>query len=116
MVREVDAAISDAYAADVPADLVLLSGIMGNISAEDIQRLIATAPQFCSPGATVIWTRGAMAPDLGPQIRQWFVDAGFEELACDEFVEGSAMPVGVCRYAGPPVPLEPGRTLFTFYR
>ncbi len=116
VVREVDASTSDAYAEDVPADLVLLSGIMGNISADDIHRLVATAPQFCAPGATVIWTRGAMTPDLGPQIRQWFLEAGFEELACDEYVEGSSMRVGVVRYAGPPVPLEPGRRLFTFYR
>lgn len=111
-----DGAHSDVYADLVPADLVLLSGIMGNISPEDIGRLVGAAPQLCAPGATLIWTRGSMEPDLGPQIRAWFADAGFTELACHEQVEGSRMRVGVLRYDGPAVTLERGRRLFTFIR
>lgn len=111
-----DAASSDVYRGLVPADLVLLSGIMGNISPADIAVLVDAAPQLCAPGATLIWTRGAMDPDLGPQIRGWFTDAGFTELVCHERVEGSLMRVGVVRYDGPPVPLVGGRHLFTFLR
>lgn len=111
-----DGAKSDIYRGLVPADLVLLSGIMGNISPADIASLVDTAPQLCAPGATLIWTRGAMHPDLGPQIRRWFADAGFTELACYEQIEGSLMRVGVVRYDGPPVPLQGGRHLFTFLR
>lgn len=111
-----DGAHSDVYADLVPADLVLLSGIMGNISPGDIACLVAAAPQLCAPGATLIWTRGAMDPDLGPQIRGWFTDAGFTELACHGRVEGSLMRVGVVRYDGPPAPLVGGRHPFTFLR
>ena len=111
-----DAGASQTYVGLVPADLVLLSGIMGNISPEDIARLVGAAPQLCAPGATLIWTRGSMEPDLGPQIRAWFADAGFTELACHEQVEGSRMRVGVLRYDGPAVTLERGRRLFTFIR
>lgn len=38
-VRRVDASVTDAYFGAVPADLVLLVGIMGNIPASDVERL-----------------------------------------------------------------------------
>lgn len=115
-VEQADASVSDTYAAHAPADLVLLSGIMGNISAADIERLVRFSPALCRPGATVIWTRGAQEPDLGPDVSRWFAEAGFEELAYLDRLEGTSMRVGVERYAGGPVPIEPGVQLFTFFR
>jgi len=115
-VVEADAGTTSAYAGLVPADLVLLSGIMGNISAADIERLVHTSRQFCSPGGTVLWTRGAQEPDLGPDIRRWFAEAGFSEVACDEWIEGTGMRVGVEQLTAAPEPLRPGQQIFTFYR
>jgi hypothetical protein len=115
-VVEADAGTTDAYAGLVPADLVLLSGIMGNISATDIERLVHVSRQFCSRDATVLWTRGAQDPDLGPDIRRWFAEAGFDEVACDEWIEGTGMRVGVEQLTADPEPLRPGETIFTFYR
>lgn len=115
-VVERDAGVTDSYRGLVPADLVLLSGIMGNITASDIERLIHTARQFCAPGATAIWTRGAQEPDLGPDIRRWFAEAGFAEVSCEEWIEGTTMRVGVERLTDPPEPLRPGEPIFTFYR
>lgn len=115
-VLEVDAGTTDAYAGLVPADLVLLSGNMGNISAVDIERLIHVSRQFCAPGATIIWTRGAQDPDLGPEICRWFAHAGFAELSCQEWIEGTDMRVGLHRLAVAPEPLVPGQRIFTFYR
>ena len=115
-VVESDAGTTDAYAGLVPANLVLLSGIMGNISAADIERLVSVSRQLCAPEATVIWTRGAQDPDLGPHIRRWFEQAGFEELSCEEWIEGTGMRVGVNRLLAPPLPLRPGKPIFTFYR
>ncbi|MDE0777513.1 MAG: class I SAM-dependent methyltransferase [Nocardioides sp.] len=111
-----DAGLTSTYAGLVPADLVLLSGIMGNVSAEDIERLVHTSRQLCAPGATVIWTRGAQGPDLGPDIRRWFLEAGFEEVSCEEWIEGTGMRVGVNRLVAAPEPLVAGETVFTFYR
>jgi hypothetical protein len=113
---EADAGTTDTYVGLLPADLLLLSGIMGNISAVDIERLVHTSRQLCAPGATVIWTRGAQVPDLSPDIRRWFDQAGFEELSCEEWIEGTQMWVGVNRLIGPPQPLRPSEDIFTFYR
>lgn len=115
-VRRVDASVSDNYFGAVPADLVLLVGIMGNIPACDVERLVRASPQFCAPGATVIWTRGAQEPDLGPAIVRWFARAGFEHLTRPEPLEGTGMRVGVERLVGDPEPLRAGARLFTFFR
>ncbi len=115
-VVEADAGTTSAYAGLVPADLVLLSGIMGNITAADVERLVHVSRQLCAPGATVLWTRGAQDPDLGPDIRRWFAEAGFEEVACEEWIEGTGMRVGVERLVVAPEPLRQSEPIFTFYR
>ncbi|WP_221328252.1 SAM-dependent methyltransferase [Actinoplanes sp. L3-i22] len=110
-----DAARSDVYAHAVPADLVLLCGIFGNISDADVRATIEAAPELCAPGAEVVWTRHRREPDLTPAIRDWFAGAGFDEVA---FVapENETWSVGVHRLATAPRPFEPGRHWFTFLR
>jgi hypothetical protein len=100
----------------VPADIVLLVGIFGNISDEDLWRTIEVAPQLCAPGATLIWSRGRDEGDLNAEVRTRFAAAGFAELAYETRDQGSMPALGVVRYAGPPVDLVPGRPLFTFLR
>ena len=116
-VREADAGRSDAYAGAVPADLVLLVGIMGNISDDDLWRLVAFSPQLCAPGGTLLWSRGLDGSDRNDSVRSAYAAAGFAELAYETSGDGrGAAALGVVRYDGPPVPLEPGRHLFTFIR
>lgn len=115
-VVEDDASVSDAYVGAVPADLVLLVGILGNVSVEDTRRLVAVAPQFCAPGATLVWTRGSQEPDPGAEIRHWFSRAGFTELSYEEGMEGTSMRMGVHRWEGATPPLRRGVKLFTFLR
>lgn len=114
-VRQADAARSDVYADAVPADLVLLCGIFGNVSDADVRATVEAAPELCAPGAEVVWTRHRHDPDLTPSIRGWFADAGFEEVA---FVapDGEHWSVGVHRLVAEPRPLELGRHWFTFFR
>jgi hypothetical protein len=114
-VRQADAAQSDVYAGAVPAELVLLCGIFGNVSDADVQATVDAAPQLCAPGAEVIWTRHRRAPDLTPSIRGWFAAAGFEEVA---FVAPGSdeWSVGVHRLVAEPSPLELGCHWFTFLR
>lgn len=110
-----DASSTDAFRGAVPADLVLVCGVFGNISDADIEQTIRTLPQFCAEGATVIWTRHREEPDLTPAIRSWFTEAGFTERRFDS--PGiSSYAVGSHELHATPQPLEPGLRLFTFIR
>lgn len=113
--RRVDAGLSDSYRGAVPAELVLLCGILGNVSDEDAHRLVSVAPQLCGAGATVVWTRHTREPDLTLAIRGWFQEAGFTERSFTA-PEASKFSVGVHQLAGSPEPLVPGRRLFRFVR
>ena len=116
-VRTADAGLTDSYIGAVPADLVLMVGIFGNVDAADLARTIAALPQFCSPGATVIWSRGIAAGGNNDGIRAQFAEEGFVESDYRVFdVDQGGPAVGMATYTGPPVSLVPGTTLFRFYR
>ena len=112
-VVQADAGVAAAFEGAVPADLVLLCGIFGNVSDWDIKQTIAAMPTVCAPGARLIWTRHRREPDLTPAIRGWFEEAGFRHEAFDSISDSSGS-VGVERFAGDPRPYEPGLRLFTF--
>jgi hypothetical protein len=114
-VRTADAGAGDAYLGAVPADLVLLCGIFGNIADDDVHRTVAATPQLCKQNAVVIWTRHRRPPDLTPRIRRWFREHDFSE----EDFEAPAhaiYSVGVHRFVGIPSPLDAEQQLFTFTR
>jgi hypothetical protein len=108
-----DASNTDAYAGAVPADLVLVCGVFGNITDADIERTISMLPQLCAPDASVIWTRNRRPPDITPDICRWFEKYGFAErwLAGPEHGD---FGVGAHRYLGTPARLERGVRMFTF--
>jgi hypothetical protein len=110
---EGDATRTDTYRGAVPADLVLVCGVFGNVSDDDIEHTVQTLPQLCTAGATAIWTRHRRPPDLTVAIRAWFAAAGFVERAFETVPDGS-VSVGVHRLEGAPVPLEVGKRLFRF--
>ncbi len=115
-VAQADASLVRSYAGFIPADLVLLCGVFGNVGDEDIRGTVSRMPSFCAPGGTVIWTRHRRPPDLTPSVRGWFADAGFEELS---FVAppGTVLSVGCHRRVGSAAgedPLDPDLRLFDF--
>lgn len=107
-----DAGCVAAYLGAVPADLALMCGVFGNIADDDVRATVATLPQLCAAGATVIWTRSRRAPDLTPAIRAWFAETGFEERAFHA-PDGVLFSVGVHRFGGTPAEPEPGRRMFS---
>jgi hypothetical protein len=115
-VRERDAGHSDAYGGAVPADLVLLVGIFGNISDADLRRTIDAAPQLCAPGGLLLWSRGRHDGDRNAMIRARFAAAGFAEVDYATRDAGSRPALGAVRYTGPATPLATGERLFTFVR
>jgi Putative methyltransferase len=111
-VREGDASLTDHYAELVPARIVLLCGVFGNISDRDIERTVAASTQLCDQGGTVIWTRHRDPPDLFPTICGWFERHGYERVW--ESDPQAGFGVGVHRLRAPCQPLSPGQRLFTF--
>jgi Putative methyltransferase len=107
-----DAALTDAYAGLVPADIVLACGVFGNITDEDVERTVGCCAQLCATSGTVVWTRGRWQPDLIPQICRWFAEQEFELLWLSE--PGAGFGVGAHRFSGEPQPLVPGQRMFTF--
>ncbi|MCU1483728.1 MAG: Methyltransferase type 12 [Actinomycetia bacterium] len=107
-----DAALTSAYAPAVPADVVLVCGVFGNITGDDVARTVEELPHLCAEGATVLWTRHRRSPDLTPSIREWFEAAGFAELSFDS--PAGTFAVGVHRLEVLGRPFRPGRRMFTF--
>ncbi|MGZ4469562.1 MAG: SAM-dependent methyltransferase [Nocardioidaceae bacterium] len=108
-----DAGHIDAYLGALPADLVLMCGVFGNISDEDVHRTIGLLPQLCAADATVIWTRSRRAPDLTPAVRRWFAQAGFAERSYDA-PSDALFSVGVHQLTGAPQAPVPGERFFRF--
>ncbi len=115
-----DAGRSDTYAglATVPADVVLLVGVLGNLGDADVAATLAAMPQLCAPGATLVWSRGRSVDgtdDYVTPVREAFATAGFGEVSLTPFdVADDHTALGVVRYDGPAVPLVPGALWFTF--
>jgi hypothetical protein len=106
-----DASVTDAYDGAVPADLILLCGVFGNISEADIANTISHLPRLGAAHTTVIWTRHRHPPDLTPFIRETFDRTGFDQLA---FVDTPPFGVGVNRLRVSPQPFQGGVRLFEF--
>ena len=107
-----DAALVDHYRDHVPADLVLVCGVFGNIVDADIERTVEACTGLCRTGGTVIWTRHRGAPDRVPRICAWFETRGFTRHYLS--APDAGFGVGVHRFAGRPQPLVPGTHMFTF--
>lgn len=108
-----DASTTTAYEGYVPAHLVLVCGVFGNISDDDVRHTVRQLPRLCAPGATVVWTRHRDGVDLTPAIRDWFAGGGFTEVAFDT-EEGLVFGVGTHRLTGPTLPYQRDLRLFDF--
>ena len=115
-VRSVDAGVSDHLVGAVPAEIVLMVGIFGNISDADLERTIRAAPQLCAAGASLLWSRGRDRTDRNDLVRTWFRAAGFVELHYDHRETGSRPALGAMRLEGAAAALETGQRFFTFDR
>ncbi len=111
-VVEGDAALVDHYQDLVPADVVLVCGVFGNIVDADIERTVDTCRQLTKSGGTVIWTRHRGEPDLVPTICRWFEEREFDRVWLSDPEAGFG--VGVHRLTGRPDPLILARSMFVF--
>ena len=88
-VRTGDAGEVATFEDRLPVDLLMLCGVFGNISDEDVVRTVAAARLMVATGGAVIWTRGHRVPDettdRGVDPADWvrgrFEAVGFVEIA-----------------------------------
>jgi hypothetical protein len=105
-VRTGDAAAPTTYADRLPVDVLLLVGVLGNVSDDDAERTVAAAASMVVPGGTVIWSRSNRFrterthgyDDPAVWVRDRFEDHGFEtrELVVPE-VDAWRLGVSVLR-------------------
>ena len=108
-----DASVTSAFRDAVPADVLLLCGIFGNISPDDVGTTVATASNLCAPGAIVVWTRHRRPPDQTPSIRSLFSEAGFDEVGFDSPGE-DRFAVGTHQLVADPRPYKDDAKMFDF--
>jgi precorrin-6B methylase 2 len=121
-VRTGDAADPATYADRLPVGVLMLIGVLGNISDADGETTIRAASSMLAPGGTVLWTRSnrfrsepshAYA-DPAEWVRARFEANGFETV---EYVVPDDAPwrLGVSRVVAPSEAALPAR-LFSFVR
>jgi hypothetical protein len=108
-----DAGATSSYRGAVPADLVLVCGVFGNITDVDVLSMIDLLPTLCAPNATVIWTRHRRPPDATPGVRRRFAQSGFAEVSFHA-PESTMYAVGVHRLTSRPHPFRSDVRLFDF--
>jgi hypothetical protein len=107
------AADPTAYDGFVPADLVLLCGLFGNVGDTDVERVVAAAAGWTRTGGRVVWTRHRGEPGRFEWVAARFADAGFAPV----YAYDGPMRFGVGAHERPgPTGPAPDRAtpLFTF--
>lgn len=123
-VRVADAGDPRSYADVLPVDVLLLVGVLGNVSDADARTTVAATASMVVPGGVVIWSRSDRfrAPathdvaDPAEWVRSLFEQAGFETV---DHVrpDGEHWRLGVSRLVEPAAPRGPlPDRLFTFVR
>ena len=110
-----DASLLSIYENVPRADLVLLCGVFGNISGDDIRNTIEALPQISKQGTKVIWTRHLRQPEVVPVIQNLFVANGFSEVSV-KTTDDHSYVIAMYEFQGSLEPLDSNTKLFTFIK
>ncbi|MCP6762117.1 MAG: class I SAM-dependent methyltransferase family protein [Fischerella sp. CENA71] len=110
-----DATISSNYVGAVPADIVIVCGVFGNLANEvELNRLLGNLSFLSKQGAFVIWTRGhSNGIPYSETVRKYLRESGFEEVDFKLTATGN-MGVGINRYLGENITAPKEEQLFVF--
>jgi hypothetical protein len=110
-----DATSAASYVGAVPADIVILCGVLGNLPDEtELNRLLGNLSFLSKKGAFVIWTRGhSHGVAYSETVRRYFRKFGFEEVNFKLTATGD-MGVGIHRYLGENLAVAKEQELFVF--
>lgn len=107
-----DAGLTDTYVGMVPADLVLVCGVFGSLTDDDIERTVAYLPQLCRTGSEVVWTANPTIPHLVPFACSLLQNHGFDLVSLSD--ETADFGVGRHRFVGKRRPIVAGERMFSF--
>jgi hypothetical protein len=110
-----DATLSTNYVGAVPADIVIVCGVFGNLADEgELNRLLDNLSFLSKPGAFVIWTRGhSNGIPYSDNVRKILRASGFEEVNF-KLTATKDMGVGLHQYLGENLPQPKEQQLFVF--
>ncbi|MBD2486617.1 class I SAM-dependent methyltransferase family protein [Aulosira sp. FACHB-615] len=110
-----DATIASNYLGAVPADIVIVCGVFGNLADEnELNRLLGNLSFLSKKGAFVIWTRGhSNGIPHSETVRTSLQKAGFAEVNFKLTATGD-MGIGIHRYLGENVPEPKEQQFFVF--
>jgi hypothetical protein len=110
-----DATSSANYEGAVPADIVIVCGVLGNLPDEnELNRLLGNLSFLSKKGAFVLWTRGhSQGIAYSETVRKYFQEFGFEEINFKLTATGD-MGVGIHRYLGENLAVPKEKKLFVF--
>ena len=96
-----DATLTANFAGHVPADVIIVAGIFGNLPNEEVlQKLIRNLAYFAKTGAFAIWTRGHRDGfNYSERVRAIFQENSFSEVDF-QFTATGNMAVGRHRFDG----------------
>ncbi|MBD2629791.1 class I SAM-dependent methyltransferase family protein [Trichormus variabilis] len=110
-----DATAAANYVGVVPADIVIVCGIFGNLADEnELNRLLENLSFLSKKGAFILWTRGhSNGIAYSETVRKYFREFGFEEVNFQLTATGD-MGVGIHRYLGENLAVPKEQQLFVF--
>lgn len=111
-----DARLSRSYIGIVPANIIILVGVLGHVRHKEIVRLVQNVPMLCKAGGWLIWAKKLKIHTNHNQVlsvrnllqRSAFKEVQYEETGLDGFAVSRA------QFIGPTTPLDPARRLFEF--
>ncbi|MDM9384010.1 class I SAM-dependent methyltransferase family protein [Chlorogloeopsis sp. ULAP01] len=110
-----DATIAANYIGAVPADIVIVCGVFGNLADEaELRRLLENLSFLSKQGTFIIWTRGhSNGIPYSESVRKVLHESGFEEVNFKLTSTGD-MGVGIHRYRNENSPAPKEQQLFVF--
>ncbi|MBD2502651.1 class I SAM-dependent methyltransferase family protein [Anabaena azotica] len=110
-----DAAIANNYIGAVPADIVIVCGVLGHLADDrELKRLIDNLSYLSKTGAFFIWTRGhTNGIPYSDNVRKILFASQFEEVNFQLTATGD-MAVGLHQYIGENLPQPKEQQLFVF--
>jgi Putative methyltransferase len=115
-VRHADATDLSSYQGLVPALVVVVCGVFGNVRTADTPHLVQTIRGLCATTGSVIWTRTCASPHdqhAIDQVRACFAEQHFVEHAWHQTTPAHFV-VATYRSIGEPITLDAAQPLFVF--